>query len=251
MKTGNLLLVAIFLLILATLGIQQWQLRQKLTDLESELRQRPVPETRPTFVSTDQVVELQNAVTHLTARIADLERKVDTLRRASEQANRPRADLPPATVEFTAPAQPKRSWGPEQAAGAPDTHIAGDVATAWASREPDAGPEWLKLDYERLVEIAQIRVRETYNPGAIAKVVAILENGVEMVLWEGVEPAVEAPIEMEFNTAGGVYARFIKLYLETGRVAGWNEIDAVELIGRDGTRQWAKSATASSTYAER
>src|SRR2546428_4480732 len=178
MKTGNLLLVAIFLLILATVGIQQWQLRQKLTDLESELRQRPLPETRHTPVSTDQVAELQNAVTHLTARITDLERKVDTLKRTAEQASHPRADLVPSAVESTAPTQPKRSWGPEQAAGAPDTHTAGDVSTAWASREPDAGLEWLKLDYERLVEIAQIRVRETYNPGAITKVVAILENGV-------------------------------------------------------------------------
>ena len=32
------------------------------------------------------------------------------------------------------------------------------------------------------------------------------------------------------------------------RVAGWNEIDAVELIGRDGSRQWAKGANASSSY---
>jgi hypothetical protein len=33
-------------------------------------------------------------------------------------------------------------------------------------------------------------------------------------------------------------------------VPGWNEIDAVELIGRDGSHQWAKQASASSTYAE-
>jgi len=250
MKTGNVLLVAIVLLILATLGVQQWQLRERLSDLQTKLKQEFALESPPA-PETNGVAEFQNAVTHLTARIAELETKVASLKRAAEQASRPRADSPPPTVESTTPTQPKRSWGPEQAAGAPDTHTAGDVSTAWASREPNAGLEWLKLDYERLVEIAQIRVRETYNPGAIAKVVAILESGVEMVLWEGVEPVVEAPIEMEFNTAGGVYARFIKLYLDTGRVAGWNEIDAVELIGRDGTRQWAKNASASSTYAER
>jgi hypothetical protein len=251
MKTGNVLLVAVGLLILATLGVQQWQLREKLANLQTELKQRPAPESPPAPDPTNGVAELQNAVTHLTAQIAELETKIASLRRAAEQASRLRADPAPPAVEPTAPTQPKRSWGPEQAAGAPDTHTAGDVSTAWASREPDAGLEWLRLDYERLVEVAQIRVRETYNPGAIAKVVAILESGVEMVLWEGVEPTVEAPIEMEFNTAGGAYARFIKLYLDTARVAGWNEIDAVELIGRDGTRQWAKSASASSTYAER
>jgi hypothetical protein len=32
-------------------------------------------------------------------------------------------------------------------------------------------------------------------------------------------------------------------------VPGWNEIDAVELIG-DGIRQWAKSAAASSSFSD-
>ena len=31
---------------------------------------------------------------------------------------------------------------------------------------------------------------------------------------------------------------------------GWNEIDAVELVAKDGTRQWAYLVSASSTYAE-
>src|SRR5258706_8055915 len=39
---------------------------------------------------------------------------------------------------------PRRSWGPEQATGAPDTFSAGDISTAWASREPNAGAEWLR-----------------------------------------------------------------------------------------------------------
>ena len=48
-----------------------------------------------------------------------------------------------------------------------------------------------------------------------------------------------------------VTARTVKLYLDSAGVPGWNEIDAVELVGRDGSHQWARSATASSTYAER
>jgi hypothetical protein len=38
---------------------------------------------------------------------------------------------------------------------------------------------------------------------------------------------------------------------DTTRVGGWTEIDAVELVGRDGSRQWAKSADASSTFADK
>ena len=39
--------------------------------------------------------------------------------------------------------------------------------------------------------------------------------------------------------------------LDTASVPGWNEIDAIELVGRDGSRQWAVAANASSSYAER
>jgi hypothetical protein len=100
------------------------------------------------------------------------------------------------------------------------------------------------------VDIAEVRVRETYNPGAVSKITAWLPNGSEVVLWEGVEPQAAAPVEMSFQVPAGVNARSVKVYLDTARVPGWNEIDAVELIGRDGSHQWAKQASASSTYAE-
>jgi hypothetical protein len=150
---------------------------------------------------------------------------------------------------ITSPAN-RVSWSPGQAAGAPDTHAAGDIRTAWASQSQDGGPEWLKLDYERPMEIAQVRVRETHNPGAVASITATLENGSEITLWQGEEPRGEAPVEMEFSVPGGVVARTVTVHLDTQRVPGWNEIDAVELVGRDGSRQWAKSATASSYYGQ-
>jgi hypothetical protein len=144
----------------------------------------------------------------------------------------------------------KRSWGPEQAAGPPDTFTAGDIRTAWASLEQDAGEEWLKLDYERAVDIAEVRVRETHNPGAIAKVTAFLANGTEVTLWEGTEPPSQAPVEMSFQVPSKTIARSVKVYLDSKRVPGWNEIDAVAIIGRDGATQWASHVTASSTFAQ-
>jgi hypothetical protein len=152
--------------------------------------------------------------------------------------------------QLAAPGNPI-SWSPGQAAGAPDTQQAGDVRTAWASQNQDGGAEWLKLEYERPVELAQIRVRETYNPGAVSAITALLENGSEVTLWEGEEPKSEAPVEMEFNVPIGIVAKKVTVHLDTARVPGWNEIDAVELVGRDGTRQWAKSASASSYFGER
>jgi len=145
----------------------------------------------------------------------------------------------------------KRSWGPEQVIGEPDTLTAGDIPTAWAPLEQNGGEEWLKLDYAQAVDITEVRVRETYNPGAVAKVTAVLPGGREVTLWEGVEPRHEAPVEMGFAVTAAVRAATVKVYLDTRRVPGWNEIDAVQLLGRDGSQQWATNATASSTYADR
>jgi hypothetical protein len=142
------------------------------------------------------------------------------------------------------------SWSPGQAAGPPDTSAAGDLRSAWAAQSPDGGAEWLKLEYEQPMEIAQVRVRETYNPGAITAITALLENGSEVTLWQGEETRAEAPVEMEFNVPNGVVARTVTVHLDTAKVPGWNEIDAVELVGRDGSRQWAKTAVASSYFGE-
>src|SRR4051794_5715361 len=38
-------------------------------------------------------------------------------------------------------------WGPEQAAGPPDTLTPGDQTTAWASQSADGSPEWLILHF--------------------------------------------------------------------------------------------------------
>ena len=171
-----------------------------------------------------------------------------------EALDQPPASLDPGMVSSSHSAEGQllqRSWGPEQMIGPPNTTEAGDYATAWAPRTSrGAGEEWIHLGYENAVEVAQVNVRETYNPGAISKIAAVLPNGQETVLWEGVEPAAQAPVNMSFPLPAGVRANQVKVYLDRRRVPGWNEIDAVELVGRDGSRQWATSAVASSSYAE-
>lgn len=142
-----------------------------------------------------------------------------------------------------------RGWGPEQATGAPDSRGAGDQSTAWASLQPDGGAEWLETEFKTPVEIAQIRLLENDNPGAVVKITAQLENGSEAVLWQGNEPRAAAPADQVFPVRAGYVASSVRIHLDTAKVPGWNEIDAVELIGRDGTRQWAHGASASSTYA--
>jgi hypothetical protein len=122
-----------------------------------------------------------------------------------------------------------------QATGEPDTLSASDAPTAWASQSADAGEEYLELLYEFPVIPFEINIYENYNPGAIVAVeVFDLENEEWVVVWEGEagpadeESRVFSP-ELEpvdFATDG------VRLILDTSAVPGWNEIDAVELVGR-------------------
>jgi len=151
---------------------------------------------------------------------------------------------------ITAPTE-RRSWAPEQATGQPDTPEGGDRATAWAPLSPDAGAEWLELGYPDEVNVSEVRIWETCGPGAVTKVVAVGADGAEVALWEGDDPTTEAPGEFVVQGAEPVQTRCVRIYLDTSHEPGWNEIDAVELVGADGARQWATEATASSSYADR
>jgi beta-lactamase regulating signal transducer with metallopeptidase domain len=172
-------------------------------------------------------------------------------------------DLPPGYWVYVAPywyiwrdlsATPKakRPWGPEQATGAPDTDGAGDLQTAWASRTPDGQDEWLLLEYAEPVVPREVHVYETYNPGALYRVTVFRLDGTEVEVWKGKDPTPvgsdrgvsKIPVKVNFKT------NRIKIYLASKDVPGWNEIDAVGVVDAAGKTHWAKSAHASSTYAE-
>jgi hypothetical protein len=153
-----------------------------------------------------------------------------------------------ALLLLAGPAPPE-PWGPGQAAGPPDTEEAEDAPTAWTPLEPDAGPEWLLVRFERAVAVAEVRVRESLNPGAVRRVSATLEDGSSFLIWEGDDPTATAPADLVVRPDREVVAREVRVELDTTRRPGFNAVDAVELVGRDGSRQWAAEAEASSTYA--
>jgi hypothetical protein len=146
----------------------------------------------------------------------------------------------------------KRNWGPEQATGAPDTPEAGDKVTAWASRTPDGHREWLRLTYASRITPVAVQIHETYNPGAVNRITANTGDD-EHVLWTGTDPTSENSTlgisEIPLNSGSDVET--ITLYLDSPRVQGWNEIDAVGLLDGAGNVHWAQAAVASSTYAEK
>jgi len=124
------------------------------------------------------------------------------------------------------------NWSAMQATGKPDTADAGDQRTAWASRGPDTGEEWLELIYAQPVLPTHIRIHETYNPGAVRRIEARDAEGNRHVLWEGAVPATEPKrwLQIAFRRPPAAVAT-IRVVLDSAAVPGWNEIDAVELFG--------------------
>jgi len=184
-----------------------------------------------TFTVSDAVGSWQQVMTAEQWR--DFKRKVDS-----------------AMVAATTKLPGGPSWSPGRAAGPPDTANAGDYATAWASQAPDGGKEWLQLKYAKSVEINEINIHETYNPGALSKVSAIMPDGSEKVIWQGTEDPDDGVVERAVKVPKGIRSDQIRIELDTSRVPGWNEIDAVELVGTDGSHQWATESTASSYFGQ-
>lgn len=142
-------------------------------------------------------------------------------------------------------------YGPEQAAGPPNTPQAGDSGSAWASREPDGAEEWLDCNYEQPVQVRAVRVYANCSPGALIRMTVFHPAGEEVVVWEGEDPTPRdsghgvsvIPIRVPFPV------QRVRLTLDSMAVPGWNEIDAVGLLDVGGRVHWAAKATASSTYA--
>ncbi|MGI6652266.1 MAG: hypothetical protein ACOX4Y_11000 [Limnochordia bacterium] len=125
-------------------------------------------------------------------------------------------------------------WTPEHMTGQPDVYPKyGDYDQAWTAAYSDSGKEWAELFYDEAVYVQRIAVYETYNPGAIVRAELIDETGTAHVVWEGRAQA--APEESRIfyidNIKVDIPARRVRLTLQTDQVPGFNEIDAVCLIG--------------------
>jgi hypothetical protein len=145
----------------------------------------------------------------------------------------------------------KRDWGPEQAAGPPDTQSAGDQATTWAPATAEGELAWLRLEWAAPIQASHLHVHQTFNAGAITRIDARLANQPEQIVWTpaaGDDPGagvLVVPLEPRMIDT-------VILHLDPSAVPGWNEIDAVGL--RDAASRavhFAAVATASSTYADR
>jgi hypothetical protein len=80
-----------------------------------------------------------------------------------------------------------------------------------------------------------VRVVQSFQPGAVVRIETIDESGASATVWTGPDAAAYVPgavgvLSAAFPATARAVAR-VRIVLDTRRVPGWNEIDAVELVG--------------------
>lgn len=124
------------------------------------------------------------------------------------------------------------SWAARQATGAPDVVGCEDDPRAWASLEAGT-KEWLELTYTTPVLPTMIRVYETWSPGSIVKVEVKDAAGQYTTIYTAQVTTPACPRTLEIPVTG-VMAKIFAVRISVDQAAhqDWNEIDAVQLVGR-------------------
>jgi len=128
-------------------------------------------------------------------------------------------------------AQGTAGWSANQATGPPNVDKYGDDGAAWTSKTPDGGIEWLDLKYPKSVHATEVRVRESCGSGTVIKVEVFDEQGGAHAIWQGNDPTTGLNYLMVKFPKTTFKTDRVKVTLATNVVPGWNEIDAVQLVG--------------------
>jgi hypothetical protein len=125
------------------------------------------------------------------------------------------------------------SWSANQVTGLPNVDKYGDDGNAWAPKTQDAGIEWLDVKFPKPVHATEIRVRESCGSGAVIKVELFDEQGVAHTAWAGNDPTTELNYLIVKLPKTDYKTDRVKVTLATNVIPGWNEIDAIQLVGKD------------------
>jgi hypothetical protein len=123
-------------------------------------------------------------------------------------------------------------WSADQATGPADTTVYGDQQTAWAPAERDAGMEWLELSYDVAVVPSEVVIYETSANGFVTQVeLWDTAAGAWVTAWQGQDQSPQFIIGFSPDLTPVDFATDrVRVHIDTA-VDGWNEIDAVALIG--------------------
>jgi len=130
-------------------------------------------------------------------------------------------------------AQGTAGYSANQATGVPNVDHYGDNGAAWTAKTADGGIEWLDLKYPKPVYASEVRVRESCGSGAVIKVEIFDEKGAAHSVWQGNDPTKDLNYLIVKFPKTAFKADRVKVTLATNVVPGWNEIDAVQLVGTE------------------
>ena len=134
-----------------------------------------------------------------------------------------------ASSEFADP-----EWAAFQATGAPDTPRCGDYQTAWATAGSDT-VETLVLTYTVSVHVTGINIVQSFNPNQIVQVELIGVFDRAVPVYEGQPRQVDQPcpytLSIPIEKTEGHFNQLRITVDQSVLGMGWNQIDAVELIG--------------------
>lgn len=160
---------------------------------------------------------------------------------AGEETPTVSADLPQGSISQWAVEAEASSvfsdpeWSAEQATGPPDAPVCGDAQFAWASAASDS-IDTLTVRYAVPVVPLKINIIQSYHPDQVVKVEVFQEERQTYytVLQKNPEPVDRpCPFELEVNvTKIDFPIDQVRITVDQSQLGlGWNEIDAVELIG--------------------
>lgn len=122
-----------------------------------------------------------------------------------------------------------------QMIGKPNVKTYGDDKNAWSPAEQDKGNEWIRASYTRTVNATEVRVRQNYGPGTITKVELFDEKDQPHLIWEGTDNNKYEQNKIQYFVISFPKTKYkvksVRITLSTNKVTGWNEIDAIQLVG--------------------
>lgn len=134
-----------------------------------------------------------------------------------------------ASSEFADP-----EWAAIQAVGEPDTLRCGDYQTAWATAGSDT-IETLVLTYTVSVHVTGINIVQTFKPNQVTQVELVGAFERAVTIYDDKPTQVDQPCPYTLSIpVEKTEGRFSKVRITVDQSVlglGWNQIDAVELIG--------------------
>jgi len=128
-------------------------------------------------------------------------------------------------------AKSNASYSANQATGEPNVQVYSTTPQAWSAKTPDSGIEWLELTFSKPVQATAVRVRESSGSGAVIKIEVFDEKGVSHTVWSGTDSTKDLNYLVAEFPKTAFKTNRVKLTLATNIVSGWNQIDAVQLVG--------------------